>query len=298
MNLNQLYYFATLAQVEHYTKAAEMLSITQPSLSHAISMLEQELGTTLFEKRGRNVALTKYGKVFREYVQESLSILDSGVKKMKALTSETSGMIDLAYIYTLGSVFVPQLVGGFLNQHEGWDVEFHFHAGSTTDIIKGLKEEKYDLALCSGKEDEPEVVFIPVGMEKLVVVVPKDHELAGRGAITLEETVKYPHICFPKSCGLRLIIDDLFEKSSGMPEIAYEILEDNSMAGLVAQGFGIAVMPEIPLLKSLAVDVLEIKEPSYERFVYMAIMKNKYLAPIVKHFADYVEKCYKEEVSK
>ena len=154
MNLNQLYYFATLAQVEHYTKAAEMLSITQPSLSHAISMLEQELGTTLFEKRGRNVALTKYGKVFREYVQESLSILDSGVKKMKALTSETSGMIDLAYIYTLGSVFVPQLVGGFLNQHEGWDVEFHFHAGSTTDIIKGLKEEKYDLALCSGKEDE------------------------------------------------------------------------------------------------------------------------------------------------
>ena len=57
-------------------------------------------------------------------------------------------------------------------------------------------------------------------------------------------------------------------------------------------------MPEIPLLKSLAVDVLEIKEPSYERFVYMAIMKNKYLAPIVKHFADYVEKCYKEEVSK
>ena len=49
MNLNQLYYFATLAQVEHYTKAAEMLSITQPSLSHAISMLEQELGTTLFE---------------------------------------------------------------------------------------------------------------------------------------------------------------------------------------------------------------------------------------------------------
>ena len=195
-------------------------------------MLEQELGTTLFEKRGRNVALTKYGKVFREYVQESLSILDSGVKKMKALTSETSGMIDLAYIYTLGSVFVPQLVGGFLNQHEGWDVEFHFHAGSTTDIIKGLKEEKYDLALCSGKEDEPEVVFIPVGMEKLVVVVPKDHELAGRGAITLAETVKYPHICFPKSCGLRLIIDDLFEKSSGMPEIAYEILEDNSMAGL------------------------------------------------------------------
>lgn len=52
MNLNQLHYFVTLAHIEHYTRAAEMLSITQPSLSHAISMLEQELETNLFEKEG------------------------------------------------------------------------------------------------------------------------------------------------------------------------------------------------------------------------------------------------------
>ena len=64
MNLNQLHYFVTLAYMEHYTKAAKQLSITQPSLSHAIGMLEQELGTYLFEKQGRNVVLTKYGKVF------------------------------------------------------------------------------------------------------------------------------------------------------------------------------------------------------------------------------------------
>ena len=117
MNLNQLHYFVTLAHIEHYTRAAEMLSITQPSLSHAISMLEQELETNLFEKRGRNVVLTKYGKVFLEYVEEALKILDSGVKKTRALTSDTGGVIDLAYIFTLGSVFVPQLVGGFLKEH-------------------------------------------------------------------------------------------------------------------------------------------------------------------------------------
>ena len=68
MNLNHLYYFRALAKEEHYTRTADMLSITQPSLSHAISMLEQELETNLFEKRGRNVVLTKYGKVFLEYV--------------------------------------------------------------------------------------------------------------------------------------------------------------------------------------------------------------------------------------
>ena len=63
MNLNYLRYFRVLAKMEHYTKAAEELAITQPSLSHAMSTLEKELGTYLFEKDGRNIKLTKYGKI-------------------------------------------------------------------------------------------------------------------------------------------------------------------------------------------------------------------------------------------
>lgn len=102
MNLNQLHYFVTLAYMEHYTKAAKQLSITQPSLSHAIGMLEQELGTYLFEKQGRNVVLTKYGKVFLKYAEESLRVLDTGIKKTRSMTSETSGEIDIGYIYTQG----------------------------------------------------------------------------------------------------------------------------------------------------------------------------------------------------
>lgn len=64
MNLYHLRYFSTLAHIEHYTKAADILAITQPSLSYAISTLEEELAVKLFEKNGRNVTLTKYGKVF------------------------------------------------------------------------------------------------------------------------------------------------------------------------------------------------------------------------------------------
>lgn len=288
MNLNQLHYFVTLAHIEHYTKAAEMLSITQPSLSHAISMLEQELETSLFEKRGRNVVLTKYGKIFLEYVEGALGVLESGIKKTRSLTSETSGIIDLAYIYTLGSVFVPRLVGSFLRQHEDWNVKFNFSVGNTTEIIQGLKDEKYDIAFCSRKEKEPDIEFIPVSMEKLVVVVPKGHELAGRKEIDLAETFPYPMVYFTQSSGLRPVIDHLYEQIGGKPEIAYEILEDGSMAGLVAENFGIAVMPEIPILKNLDVEVLDIKNPPYERYIYMAQLKSKYLAPVVRQFVDYV----------
>lgn len=289
MNLNQLHYFVTLAHLEHYTRAAELLSITQPSLSHAISMLEQELGTSLFEKRGRNVVLTKYGQVFLEYAEESLNVLDSGIKKTRSLTSEKSGIIDLAYIYTLGSVFVPQLIGSFMRQHEGWNVDFQFTVGKLADVIQGLKEEKFDIAFCSSKEKEPGIEFVPVSKEKLVVVVPKDHALAGRGKIDLEETLPYPQIGFTRSSGMRPVIDQLFEQIGGSPEIAYELQEGGAIAGLVAENFGIAVMPELPILKNLNVDVLDIADPPYERYIYMAKLKDKYLAPVVTEFIRYAQ---------
>ena len=71
--------------------------------------------------------------------------------------------------------------------------------------------------------------------------------------------------------------------------LAYEIVEDASMAGLVAEDFGIAVMPEIPILKNLNVDVLDIENPPYERYIYLAKLKEKYLAPVVKEFIEYVK---------
>ena len=98
MNLNHLSYFRVLAKLEHYTQAAEELSITQPSLSHAMSTLEKDLGTYLFEKQGRNIKLTKYGKIYFEYVDRALSELEKGEKKIRELTNVSTGPIELGYI--------------------------------------------------------------------------------------------------------------------------------------------------------------------------------------------------------
>ena len=76
MNLYHLKYFVTLAHLEHYTKAAEQLSITQPSLSHAIASLEREINIRLFEKEGRNVVLTRAGKNFLTDIEKALALID------------------------------------------------------------------------------------------------------------------------------------------------------------------------------------------------------------------------------
>ena len=230
MNLNQLHYFAKLAEVEHYTKAAEELSISQPSLSHAVSSLEKEIGTKLFEKQGRGVVLTKYGKIFKEYVDEAIHSLDTGVKKVQSMTGQTEGVVELAYIYTLGSGFVPRLVGDFLRTHEELKVKFRFTVGNTSEIIQGLKEDRFDIGFCSMAEREGEIGFTPVGREKLVVVVPKGHPLSYERAVDLEQAAAYPQIFYTPNSGLRPVVDRMFEQAKLNPKIAYEIEEDGSMA--------------------------------------------------------------------
>lgn len=290
MNLNQLHYFSRLAETQHYTKAAEELDISQPSLSHAISSLEKELGTRLFEKQGRNVVLTKYGAIFQEYVDESLKVLETGVKKVRSLTGQTEGLVELAYIYTLGSEFVPRIVSDFIRTHEELKVRFHFTVGNTSEVIQGIKEERFDIGFCSMAEREIGIQFTPVGMENLVVVVPKGHPLSYEKAVDLEQAAAYPQIFYTSNSGLRPVVDRMFEQVKVRPQIAYEIEEDGSMAGLVAQNFGIAVMPEIPVLKQLEVDVVPLRNQHQKRYVYMACGKDKYQPPLVSKFADYVKR--------
>ena len=94
MNLYHLRYFMVLAEMQHFRKASEKLCITQPSLSHAISQLESELGVSLFDRQSRSSVLTKEGRQFLDYVQRSLSILDDGVSVMQKASAKASSNLD------------------------------------------------------------------------------------------------------------------------------------------------------------------------------------------------------------
>lgn len=288
MNLNQLEYFRTLAHEEHYTRAAQMLSITQPSLSHAIAQLEQELGTRLFEKKGRNIVLTRYGKIFLPYVEDALKILDDGVQRTRELNGSKEGMINLAYIYTMGSDFAPRMVRKFIDTFPDYKIDFHFTVGTTGEILDGLKSDQYDIVFSSFQDGEPDIDFKKIGRQKLVVAVPQDHPLAIKDSVDLRDTIEYPQIYFSKGSGLRPVVDSMFEKINQFPKVAFEMEEDSSMAGLVAQGFGIAVMPDIPILRALGLKTLDIYNPFYERSVYIATLKKHYLSPVAKAFIQFV----------
>lgn len=289
MNLNHLYYFRTLAKEEHYTRTAEILSLTQPSLSHAISCLEAELGVKLFEKQGRNAKLTKYGALFLRYVEQSLSMLDEGKRILTEASGLSGGFIDLGYIYTLGSHFIPNMINQYMNRKGENHIKFSFGQGTTRQVIEELKQGNYDLVFSSFVKNEEELDFVPVAEEELVLITPKTHPLAKKQEIDLIDTVEYNYIYFTKNSGLRAVIDELFVRIKKQPNVVYEGEEDSSVAGLVAAGFGIAIVPRIPLLDTMDVCILPISSPEIKRYIYLVTKKNKYQTPIVKDFITFIK---------
>lgn len=294
MNLYQLYYFRTLAKLEHYTKAAAQLSMTQPSLSHAISSLESELGVPLFKKHGRNIVLTKYGKLFLPYVENALNELEAGTKKIKELTSGTHGTVSVAFIYTLSAHFIPKLIAGFKNDEQCRNIKFLLQEGGTAlehctaGLIRGLKDEKFDLIFVSLIPKDPDIEFIPICEQKLVALIPHDCPLASHETIDLKDTEPYPLIHYTSKTGLKQEINRLFAKVNLVPKIYCEVEDEISMAGLVAANMGISIVPESPNLQNFNIKIIPISNPWYTRVIYLGCMKDRNIASPVLKFKNYV----------
>lgn len=288
MNLNYVYYFKVLAETEHYTHAATLLGITQPSLSHAIRSLEQELQVYLFEKQGRNIKLTKYGQIYYDYIKKGLQEIEKGKQQLLHISSQTHGRIDLGFIYTLGARFIPHTLKNFLEHEQYQNIKFTLRQATTTQLIKGLKEEQYDVVFCSYVENEKDIQFTPIAKEELVVIVPKHHPLASYTSIDMKQLASYPIVYYSKTSGIRPLLDSLFKKANIEPNIICEVEEDSAVIGLVDINYGIAIVPNIPMIDTFPIHKLHIENMEYQRYIYLATMKNRFVPPAVHHFCTYV----------
>ena len=290
MNLDYLRYFVKLAEVHHYTKAAEQLCITQPSLSHAIRQLEAELGVPLFERAGRNTTLTRFGAEFLYCARQTLSTLDQGVSSLQR-SAQGEGLIRLGFLRPLGIEYIPRLAARFLEANPGKRLRFDFHTDRTRGLLEGLLARNFDLVFSSRPAPDLGLTALPVTQQDLVLIAPKDHPLAGRHSVDLLEALPYPQVYFSRSSGLRDLVDSLFTAVGGTPIIAYETEEDQVIAGLVAQGFGIAVVPYMDLLLKLDLAILQISAPPYRRDFFLVTNDAVFLSPAAQAFCTFVLHC-------
>ncbi|URZ15227.1 LysR family transcriptional regulator [Clostridium felsineum] len=289
INLNQLYYFRTIARLQHFRQASLELNISQPSLSSSMNNLEAELEICLFEKQGRNIALTKYGQIFLQYVDNILNELENSKKKMKELASSSEGHVDIAYISPLAQVYIPTTVRSFLNLKENNNVTFSFKQGFTDEMIEGLKHDKYDVIFSSFVENEPDLTFVPIINQELFVIVPPNHPLSRFDNLDLKQIAPYPLVAYDKNSGLGKLSEQLLEKVLISPQRVCEAADEYAICALVEANFGVAIVADAPALKDAKVKKININNPSYSRKIYFVYKKNRYFPPAVHKFISYLK---------
>jgi DNA-binding transcriptional LysR family regulator len=287
MNINQLQYFCVLAETEHYTKAAKLLSITQPSLTHSIKELEKELDVCLFTRQGRNIKINHYGKFLYEKVSPILKDLEKVKFEMETLIDPGKGMIKLSFLHSLAQDFIPKVIGNFLKIEGNSQVNFILDQGTTNDIKEDFKANKVDIAFTSKIEEEG-ITSIPILKQELFLITPLDHPLANRQEIDLIETAHYPYIFYNEKSGLRPVIDELFKSINIEPQISFMLDDDRTVCSFVAANFGIAIVPNICGLDRYPVKVIKINKPVYERYIYLSFCAEKYMTPSVKRFKNFI----------
>lgn len=290
MNLNQLYYFRTLVSVMNYHKAAEQLYITQSTLSAAIIRLEEELGVTLFARKGRHVELTKCGKEYYEKLDSILGDLDRLNQHMKRMSSSGEGRVDLGFISPLTRDFVPENVRAFLSEPGHEQITFRFREDSTQALLDGLKNQQYDLVFCPYVKNVPDICFLPILEQPIVAIVPASHRLAAEESIFLRDLEGEPFVAYMPRSGLRGRIDDLCRGNGLEPNIICDASNEEGISALVANDFGVSVIAQVSSLQNRSVRVLPLRDPDCSRTICMAYLPAMPQPPAVQEFLEFIRK--------
>ncbi len=243
--LRQLSYFIAAGETGSVTRAAEAINISQPSVSSAISHLEEELGVQLFiRQHAQGLVLTPAGKRMLKAAKESLRT----AHRLYEVAGETAGLVSgplhIGTFHTFAPLILPEIWSSFTGLYP--DVSLKVTAGSEAELMEGLRRAQIDVALTYESHLSPEMVFYPLAKMPTYVLLAADHPLASRASLSLGDMADEPFVLLDLPISRQYFIS-LFEQSGLKPQIKAECADPSMLRSFVAAGIGYSLMTSKPL---------------------------------------------------
>ncbi|MEF9905975.1 LysR family transcriptional regulator [Streptomyces sp. P9-A2] len=281
----RLVHFAGVARTEHVTRAAQELQVPQSTLSRSVVRLEQDLGVDLFARHGRTLSLTPAGRAFLVSVERALAEIGRAADEVRADADPATGKVAFGFLHTMGAETVPGLLHTFRADHPR--IRFSLVQNHGDAMLEGLRTGELDLCLTSPVPDAPDLVARRLDEQKLRLVVPADHRLAGRRRIRLAEAADETFVTLEPGYGLRRITDALCDRAGFRPRVAFEGEEAETLRGLVAAGLGVALLPP-PAVPRPEVVELTVTSPRAAREIGVAWLAGQPDTPPVTAFKQFL----------
>jgi LysR family transcriptional activator of glutamate synthase operon len=241
MHVEDLRWFAVLAETEHLTEAAAALGTSQPNLSRSLRRVETAFGVALFEREHRGVRLNPYGRVVLEAARAGTAAVDAARQRIDALLDPESGTVRLAFLHSVATSLMPDLLKAF--RAVAPNVGFALRQEPAHDIVEDLESGEAEIAIIAPRPDPERFGWYLLERQRLCLHVPPGHALASRHRVELEAAADEPFVGLQPGFGFRRVTDELFRAAGFSPRLAFEATDLATIDSLVGAGLGVAILP-------------------------------------------------------
>ena len=289
MTLHQLRVFLAVARHQSYSKAAEVLYLTQPAVSMQVRALEEALGVALFERVGRTLSLTEAGREFFSYAQKIAALLDEAKLVMEELNGLKRGRITLAAVSTAGAYVLPPLLGAFRERYPGITISLEVTNRAT--VQKRFLQNEVDLVVMGRPPEGVPHVAEPFLPDEMVVIASPAHPLAKVSRIPVERLAQQVFILREAGSGTRLAAEEFFKERGVTISVGFELGDNSAVKEAVAAGLGVAILSKHTLRMELylrRVIILDIQDFPIHRQWYVVHREDKRLSRATSAFKSFL----------
>ncbi|MFB0917840.1 MAG: LysR family transcriptional regulator [Clostridiaceae bacterium] len=283
--INRYIALQKILEMGSFTKAAEVLGYTQSSISQMIASLENELSIKLLLRSRTGVKLTLEGAALYPLIEQSINQYRIMQEKANEIKGLETGIIRVGTISSVTCHWMPQLIKGFQEMYP--KVQFLFHQGDYTSISEWIRTGEVDFGFISPYA-APDLKTISVKEGEMLLVLPKNHELAKRKRIKLDEITEDPYILLEEGQFNEPL--SAFNSVGLSPNIKYTIHDDYAIMTMVEAGLGISIIAELILKRSNYNIISKPLDPPIYRNLAIAFKDRDSLPVASKYFIDYILK--------
>jgi DNA-binding transcriptional LysR family regulator len=241
--------FRAVATEKSFSRAAAKIFKTQPAVSQAVRLLEDELGEKLFLRLGRTIELTQAGRILLEHVEDALGSLDEARGKIQALKELRTGELTIATSDTTACYLLPPVLEEFRRRYPQIEVKI-LNRVSGAAAAKVAAHEA-DIGVVTLPVAVPKLVCEPLVLREDVGVCAPSHALARRKRVSFAEFVRHPLLLLDRGSSTRAFIEARIERTGAVPNVAMELGSIEVIKKLVELGFGASIVPRIAIQQEI-----------------------------------------------
>jgi DNA-binding transcriptional LysR family regulator len=238
-SLNSLIVFYEVVKLDSFSRAADLLFMTQPGVSNHVAQLEAQTGTRLLIRKKGAYTLTREGKIvfkYAEKIEKMARGLETAIKGMR----QDGQLLKIGTTPVYSKVMLPFILGTF--QKDNPDILIAFDVGSSDDLVDTLLTMKNDVVIAASQKGSKSLAIFPLLREELVVIVPHDHPLSSRISLSLRDIEGYPLIIREKGSATRNAVSTILESMKIKPSVLIDMKSTEFIKEWVSQGKGISIL--------------------------------------------------------